>query len=71
MSRYGKIFYKLMSETNTAGAGGSFGNASSMNHGGEVPGGGDWYAPGDARVPKVLGIYSRAGKIKKKKKGRK
>ena len=28
---------------------------------------GDDYAPGDARVPAVLGIYSRKGKVKKKK----
>ena len=34
-------------------------------HGGELVNT-DWYAPGDARTPKVLGIQSRNGKIKRK-----
>ena len=29
---------------------------------------GDDYAEGDARVPKILGTYSRKGKVKRKKK---
>jgi len=35
--------------------------------------GSDFYAPGDARVPKLLGVYSRKGKVntKKRKKRRK
>lgn len=44
----------LMGESNTAGAGGAFGDAPSMGHGGAVPGGSDFYATGDARLPKVL-----------------
>ena len=41
-------------EANTAGVGGVFGDAPSMGHGGAVPGGSDFYAGGDARLPKVL-----------------
>lgn len=35
--------------------------------------GSDFYAPGDSRVPKLLGVYSRKGKVytKKRKKRRK
>ena len=32
-----------------------FGLGAQTNQGGAVPGGSDFYAPGDARVPKVLG----------------
>jgi len=38
--------------SNTAGAGGSFGNAGSMGFGGKPSG--DFYATGDARLPKIL-----------------
>lgn len=60
-------------EDNTAGAGGAFGDAGSMGHGGNV-GNDDFYARGDSRVPKVLGVtVSRAGAVggKRKKKKRK
>lgn len=75
MSRFEQLYYKLL-ELNTAGAGGAFGDAPSMGHGGDVPGGSDFYAPGDSRLPKILGVYSRNGKVntnkrKGKKKGRK
>ena len=53
----------VIKELNTAGAGGVFGNAPSMGHGGAV-GNSDFYAPGDARIPVALG----AKKVGKKKK---
>ncbi len=39
-----------------------FGAAASGDKGGQVPGGSDWYAPGTAIVPKVLG-QKRKGKV--------
>lgn len=54
-----------MQEDNTAGAGGVFGNASSMGFGGAV-GNIDFYAPGDSRIPVALGTKIK-GKNKKKK----
>ena len=41
-------------EANMAGDGGVFGGGSSFSQGGAVPGGTDFYATGDARLPKVL-----------------
>ena len=42
----------LGESSNTAGAGGSFGSAGSMGFGGKPSG--DFYATGDARLPKIL-----------------
>ena len=42
----------LNEASNTAGAGGAFGNAGSMGFGGKPSG--DFYATGDARLPKIL-----------------
>ena len=53
-------------ENVAGGAGGAFGPAAGEGHGGISNT--DWYAPGDARVPKALGVYSRRGKVKTKKK---
>jgi len=39
---------------NSAGAGGVFGSASSMGHGGAMTPAQDFYAKGDARLPKIL-----------------
>lgn len=55
----------VMQEDNAAGAGGVFGDAPSMGHGGEV-GNSDFYAPGDARVPAFLGATLVGKKGKKK-----
>ena len=55
----------IMQEDNTAGAGGVFGDAPSMGHGGEV-GNTDFYAPGDMRIPVALGSKVK-GKGKKRK----
>jgi hypothetical protein len=41
-------------ENNAAGAGGVFGNAASMGHGGAMTPASDFYATGDARLPKIL-----------------
>lgn len=41
-----------------------FGPAATGEHGGEVPGGSDFYATGSAIVPKVLGAKKRKGKTK-------
>jgi hypothetical protein len=62
-----KTFKDFVSEMNIAGAGGVFGDASSMGHGGAV-GNSDFYAPGDARIPKIMGIFRRPGMAKRKKK---
>ena len=57
--RKGKKVYKEMVSADAFGAG---------SVGPSVPGGADTYAPGDARLPKVLGaIQSRKGLIGKKK----
>ena len=79
--RFEKLFFEALRENNTAGSGGALGSGASMgavygpNSGAENIGSGDTYAPGDARVPKVLGkgkVQTRkgptGGKKKKKKK---
>ena len=79
--RFEKIFLKMLRETNISGADGAFGDGASMhtifgpNAAAQNIDSGDTYAPGDARVPKVLGkgkVQTRkgvaGGKKKKKKK---
>lgn len=58
-----KSFKQFVLEINAAGAGGVFGNTTSMGHGGAV-GNTDFYAPGDSRIPAALGAR-KAGKKKK------
>lgn len=58
-----KTFRQFLNEMNAAGAGGVFGTAASMGHGGAV-GNSDFYAPGDMRLPSALG----AKKVGKKRK---
>lgn len=60
MKLFEKLFYTKLVEDMAAGAGGVFGSAPSMGHGGDV-GNTDFYAPGDARIVK-------GGKKKHKKK---
>lgn len=60
MKSFEKIFYTKLLEDMSAGAGGVFGDAPSMGHGGDF-GNTDFYASGDARIPK-------GGKKKQKKK---
>ena len=62
-----KTFKKFIYEMNIAGAGGVFGDAPSMGHGGDV-GNSDFYAPGDSRIPSIIGgIFRRPGMAKNKK----
>ena len=58
-------------EMNVAGGMFGYGGASVGNHGGDV-GNSDFYSPGDARIPKVIGAggndpyeYVKKGKKKK------
>lgn len=46
-----KLFYSKLEEDMTAGAGGVFGDAPSMGHGGAIDNT-DFYAAFDARIPK-------------------
>lgn len=58
-----RLFYSKLEEDMSAGAGGVFGDAPSMGHGGDFSNT-DFYAPGDTRIPK-------GGKKKKKKNSKK
>ena len=61
-------FKQYFYESITAGAalGGSSEGFSSNNISGS-----DFYAPGDARIPKGGAVYTRAGKLKRKKRNKK
>ncbi len=63
-------FKSFVNEVNAAGAGGVFGSGSA-NSSAPAIGNSDFYAPGDARTPKILGMYSRSGKIKSRTKRKK
>jgi len=65
-----KIFYNILNETMSAGSGGVFGGGSSTGHGGEV-GNSDFYASGDARLPKILGATKKKKRKKRKKRKKK
>ena len=68
-----KVFYNILNETMGAGDGGVFGSSTGMGHGGNV-GSSDFYAPGDARMPKILGSSKKKKRKtakKRKKKGKK
>lgn len=64
-----KSFKEFINEMNVAGDGGVFGGGASFDHGGSV-GNSDFYAPGDARIPHVIGTFRRAGIGKKKKRAK-
>ncbi len=78
--RFERIFLEMLKEENIAGADGAFGDGPSVSGiydpaGGTISSNDKSYAPGDARVPKVLGkgkVQTRkgsaGGKKKKKKK---
>lgn len=69
MKLFETAFFNQLSETNMAGAGGVFGDAPSMGHGGATTPTTDFYAPGDMRTPMGGKKNARAGvKSKKKKK---
>lgn len=52
MKSFEASFYNQLEEDNTAGAGGVFGDAPSMGHGGALTPAIDFYAQHDARRPK-------------------
>jgi len=73
--KFERVFFKILKEQNIAGAGGALGTGDGFDPGTGEIGSSDWYAPGDARIPKVLGkgkVQTRkgstGGKKKKKKK---
>lgn len=68
MSLFANYFKKLIQEEigmTSGGTGGVFGAGG--DQGGMFPGGSDFYAPGDARVPDLLGSKPK----RKRKKGKK
>ena len=52
MKLFETYFKRHLSENNAAGAGGVFGDAPSMGHGGATTPATDFYATGDMRTPK-------------------
>ena len=77
--RFEKYFLRSLRESMTAGAGGVFGDGPSTHdvYSPESPTSRDTYAPGDARLPKVLGKgkvqtrnFAASGKKKKKNKSK-
>jgi hypothetical protein len=73
--RFEQLFFKILKEDMTAGAGGALGDGPSTHAVYNPPSdikSGDTYAPGDARVPKALGaVQTRKGSTGKKKKKKK
>lgn len=67
MKLFEQAFYKSLAENNAAGAGGVFGDAGSMGHGGALSPMTDFYATGDARNVFGLGVKSKKSKKKNKK----
>ena len=63
MDKFDRLYEEMIS-----GIGGAFGDLGGEEHGGDV-GNTDWYATGDARMPKALGA-KRVKSKKKKKKGK-
>ena len=58
-SYFKALFYELLAEDMTAGAGGVFGDADSLGHGGAIDKS-DFYATGDTRIPQGPGVGSRS-----------
>jgi len=73
--KFERLFFKLIKEDMSAGAGGAFGDGPSTHNVYSPPNdisSGDTYAPGDARLPKALGaVQTRKGTAGKKKKKKK
>jgi hypothetical protein len=57
-----KSFKKFINELNTSGSGGVFGVYNSTDLSNK-----DSYASGTTVIPKILGTYTRQGKLKKRK----
>jgi len=65
--KFAESFFKLIKEDSTAG--GSLGGVNGFDPDGEINSS-DFYAPGDARLPKgSKKVLTRKGALKKKKKG--
>ena len=73
MDYFEKAFYKSLQEDNAAGAGGVFGDAGSMGHGGALTPAADFYASGDSRniFGGVAPVKKKKGEKKKKKQDKK
>lgn len=59
-----KTFKEFVYQEDVSVGGGVLGPAAAAGHGGAV-GNSDWYAPGDTRIPKVLGAKKVKGKKSK------
>ena len=73
MNLFNKYFTRVILEDigmTSGGSGSAFGTSAGGEFGGMFPGGGDFYAPGDARIPDLLGSKPKRKKRKKKKKKR-
>lgn len=68
MGLFKKAFFSCLDESNTAGAGGVFGDVEGMGKGGALYTS-DFYAPGDARTPTGPGKKKHKKSNKKKKNG--
>lgn len=68
MKLFERLFVKSLQEDNAAGAGGVFGDAPSMGHGGAV-GNDDFYNTGSAIIPQGPEKKKKKEKSKKRKNG--
>ena len=66
MKLFEKAFYRKLNEYNLAGAGGAFGDASSMGYGGAV-GNTDFHNPGSTIIPQGPAKKTKDKKKKSKK----
>lgn len=65
MNKFNKLYTKIMEDNVAGGAGSVFSNGDvNIGVGGNSLYNSDSYAPGDTRVPKVLGAKKRKGKTK-------
>jgi hypothetical protein len=69
MEEFNKLV-KLIIEDNVSGDGGVFGGGDSFGYGGAI-GNKDFWNTGDARIPYVLGYFTRNGRLKPKRSKRK
>ncbi len=74
MNLFENMFYELLREDTSSGAGGVFGDTDSMGHGGAF-GDGRFYEPNNAVIPSFLGSQKvrrkKKCKVSKKKKSKK
>lgn len=65
MSIFSRYFVKIINEEIGMTSAGAFGAGG--DQGGMFPGGSDFYAPGDARVPDLIGSKPKKNKKRRKK----